>query len=301
LQKASAKTGYYKRHSEFTTEMFFDLLLYCASLSVPVSLEQASTKVHELYGVNITKQSLNERYNEGAVRFVKEVFKTVLEKQLSQAFSNSFLPQFNYVRIKDSTRFNVANRLSDQYKGSGGGNGVRKACVCIQYEYDIKSGKILDMDITAGIINDATNAKETHANINNNDLVIRDLGYYNLAILESFQEKGASFISRLNLTSAILDVETGNEISFKEMYKGMLAKKINSMETTVLVSKGHKVKLRLIVNIIPEQEYQKRLRNVNKKIKKADIIPRMTLKPGLDSIYSLQIFQATYYQKMKYY
>jgi len=243
--------------------MFFDLLLFCASSSNSISLEQASTKIFEMYGLSISKQSLDERYNDGAVKFVKEVLKEVLEKELSHVFCDCFLPQFNYVRIKDSTRFNVANRLSDQFKGSGG-NGTRTACVCIQYEYDVKSGKILDIEITPGTINDSTNAKETHANINNKDLVIRDLGYYNLGILESFNEIGAYYISRLNLTTAILDTKTGKDISFKNLYNDMMAMKIDSMEIVVLVSKGRKVKLRLIVNIVPEQVYQKRIRDVNK-------------------------------------
>jgi hypothetical protein len=247
--------------------MFFDLLLFCASSSNGVSLEQASTQLYTDYGLSITKQSINGRFNEGAVNFVKEVLKEVLEKELSHVFCDSFLPQFNYVRIKDSTRFNVCDRLSDHFKGSGGGNGVRKASVCIQYEYDIKSGKILDLEITQGTINDATNARLTQANINNRDLVIRDLGYYNLEILESFRRNGASFISRLNTTSAIFDVETGKEISFKKLYEELLAMKTCSLEKEVLVSKGHKVKLRLIADIIPEKEYQKRIRNINKRNK----------------------------------
>lgn len=259
----AAVTGFYKRKSDFTPETFFDLLLYCASYSSSVSLEQCVTVLSDSYGIDISKQGLNERYNREAVKYVKEVLKQAMEIELGYIFCNQILSQYNYVRIKDSTRFNVDDRLVEHFKGSGG-KGAKISCVCIQYEYDIKSGKILDLAITAGIVNDATDAKETQCNINNKDLVIRDLGYYNLGILSSFHDKGAFFISRLNLSTSIFNIDTGDQISFKELYKEMSEKKIDSLETIVLVSKGAKMKLRLIVTLIPEKEYQKRIRKANK-------------------------------------
>jgi len=171
-----------------TSEKFFDLLLYCSSISNPVSLEHCVTHLRSDHNLAITKQSLDERFNEGAVAFVKDILRQALEVELEHIFSNDLFQQFNYVRIKDSTKFNVDNRLEKQLKGSGG-YGTRKACVNIQYEFDVKTGKILDLDITSGIINDAFNAKETQYNINQGDLIIRDLGYYNLDVLASFDNK----------------------------------------------------------------------------------------------------------------
>lgn len=246
--------------------MFFDLLLYCAANADNLSLERSVSRLSDFYGIDISKQALDDRFHERAVEFVKEILKQAIEMELGYIVCDKFFPQFNYVRIKDSTKFNVDNRLEEYFKGSGG-NGTRKACVCIQYEYDIKSGKILDLSLTPGIVNDATNAKETKCDINEKDLVIRDLGYYNLGVLNSFDENGACFISRLNTSTSIFDTETGEQISFKALYDGMMKNKTGSMEMEVLVSKGKKTRYRLIVSIIPEEEYQKRLRKANKKNK----------------------------------
>lgn len=246
--------------------MFFDLLLYCASFSDPVSLENAVTILSDCYGIEISKQALDDRFHDRAVKFVQEILKQVLELELGYLYTNNLLPQFNYVRIKDSTKFNVDSRLEKQFQGSGG-NGTRKACVCIQYEYDIKSGKILDLSITSGVINDASNAKMTMHNISARDLVIRDLGYYNLNVLLSFDKNNAFFISRLNMCTILYNVDTGDLISFGKLYKEMLQKKLGSIEFMALVSQGKKAKLRVILSIMPEEEYQKRLRNTNKKNK----------------------------------
>ena len=263
LQKIAGQTGFYKRKSDLTPEMFFDLLIYCSSLSRSISLEQTVTLLSNMHHLDITKQSLYSRFNSYAVKFVKEVMKQALELELEYLYSHDLLPQFNYIRIKDSTRFNIDNRLVKQFRGSGG-NGTRKACVCIQYEYDIKSGKILDLSITPGVEHDITNAKETKCNINQRDLIIRDLGYYNLEILMSFHNKNAFFVSRLNMTTSIYTVNTQQQISFKELYQEMTEKGLQSLDTEVLVSRGKKIKLRLVISILPEKEYQKRIRRINK-------------------------------------
>lgn len=251
------------RKSKVTPEMFFDLLLYCSAQSNNISLERCISVLSDNHGITISKQSLDERFSERAIGFVKEVLRQALEVELRYFYSSAVFTRFNYVRIKDSTRFNLDNRLEKQFKGSGG-NGTRKACVCIQYEYDIKSGKILDFSISPGIVNDATNAKDTQCNINNQDLVIRDLGYYNLGVLLSFEKKGAYFLSRLNMSTSIYYAKNGSQISFKELYDEMKCKKVTSMGIDALVSKGQQKRLRLVVALVPESEYQKRLRQVNK-------------------------------------
>jgi len=264
LQKKAAASGFYKRKCDFTPTMFFDLLLFCASRPHSISLSQTSTKVKIFHGLKITKQSIDGRFTEGAVAFVKEVLQELLERQLSTIFCADFLSQFNYVRIKDSTRFIVPDRLSEYFKGSGGSKGTSRASVCIQYEYDARSGKILDLNLTAGIRNDAADASETKTKINKGDLVLRDLGYFNLSVLTGFAEQGASFISRLNTSVLIFEPDSAEKIGFKEMYNEMRERKQIRLDKQVLVGKGNLKKLRLIVEIVPDQVYQERIRKVNK-------------------------------------
>jgi hypothetical protein len=264
LQKKAVSSGFYKRKCGFTPAMFFDILLYCASQTETCSLSQVSSKVKTMHGFKITKQSIDGRFTDGAVAFVKEILKELLERQLSKVFCANFLPQFNKVRIKDSTRFNVPDRLREHFKGSGGGKGTSNACVCIQYEYDARSGKILDLNVTAGTRNDATDACETKAEIDEGDLVLRDLGYFNLSVLTGFVDQEASFISRLNTSILIFNPDTEEKISFKELYSQMCGQQQVRCDKEVLVGKGKMEPLRLIVEIVPEQVYQERIRKVNK-------------------------------------
>lgn len=264
LQKKAATSGFYKRKSDFTPTMFFDILLYCASGSQTSSLSQASFKVKTEHGFTITKQSIDGRFTKEAVAFVKEILKELLERQLSKVFSVDFLSQFNHVRIKDSTRFNVPDKLREHFKGSGGSQGTSHACVCIQYEYDARSGKVLDLNVTDGTRNDSTDASETKTRITKGDLVLRDLGYFNLSVLSGFADQKAFFISRLNASALIFEPETGDKIGFKEMYDQMYKLKQTRCEKQVLVGKRKQEKLRLIIEVVPDQVYEERIRKVNK-------------------------------------
>ena len=244
--------------------MFFDLLLYCASHSQLCSLSQASSSASAVCGLKIAKQSIDGRFTQEAVTFVMEVLKDVLERQLSKVFCADFLPQFNQVCIKDSTKFNVDNRLREHFKGTGASPGTTKACVCIQYEYDLRSGKILDLNVTEGVRNDAIDAAQTKEKINKTDLILRDLGYYNLSILTGFAKAGAFFISRLNTSTLIYDLGQTDNLKFKELYAHMRKYKLTSCEKQVLVGKKDQEELRLIVTIVPEHVYEERIKKVNK-------------------------------------
>ncbi len=267
LQKKAAACGFYKRKCDFTPAMFFDILLYCASQTEAYSLSQVSTKVKTQHRVKITKQSIDSRFTEGAVAFVKEILKELLERQLSKVFCSDFLSQFDHVRIKDSTRFIVPDKLREHFKGSGGNKGTSQAGISIQYEYDARSGKILDLNVTAGARNDATDASETKLKINKGDLAIRDLGYFNLSVLTGFVDQGASFISRLNTSILVFDPETKEQIGFKRLYDQMCQKKLTRCDKQVLVGKGKLKQLRLIVDIVPDHVYEERIRKINKQNK----------------------------------
>ena len=130
-----------------------------------------------------------------------------------------------------------------------------------------KSGKILDLNVTAGTRNDATDARRTKMKINKGDLVIRDLGYFNLSVLTGFADQGASFISRLNTSILVFEPDTIEKISFKGLYDRMCKQKQTRCEKQVLVGKGKLEQLRLIVEIVPEKVFEERIRKANKQNK----------------------------------
>jgi IS4 transposase len=267
LRAMAVETGFSQRSSKLTPEVFFDLLFYAVSLSQNSSLEYLVSYLESKYDIKIRKQSLDDRFSERAVNFVKSVLGSLICTQFSNVLYNEdFLSEFTHVRIKDSTKFNVPSNLEAHYKGCGGSGST--ACICIQYEFDLKTGKFLDLTITQAVRNDQQDAKETVEDVCKNDLVIRDLGYFSIPVLQKINEKEAFFLSKLPSHVLVYD-ENGVEIDFEKLYSSMTNSGTAICERQVFIGKDKvKVAVRLIIGLVPPEVYQERLRRREKEEKR---------------------------------
>lgn len=243
--------------------MFFEMLLYSASQESPCSLEMSNEWLRMEHNIKIKKQSLNERFDATAVVFVKEVIRRVLEKQINEAIDNRFLPAFARVLIKDGTRMVLPSNLSEYYKGYGGSKGTSKAGLCIQYEYDAKNGKIVDLTITHATRNDAKDATETASKVCAGDLVIRDLGYYSLPTLQIFSSAKAFYVSKLGSKTNLYKLGSKTAISFIDLYNDMKKKGQTRLELSVEAG-NDRMPVRFIAVMVSEETYKERLRRNDK-------------------------------------
>lgn len=243
-------------------ETFFDLLFHTVSQTESKSLSYMVSLLRSDFGVSISKQSLSERFNSKSEIFVRAVLSEVLQEEFSGLYSDKLLPEFSRIRIKDSTKFMTPRSMETDYRG-GGGDPLRsrsKSGVSIQYEYDLKSGRIMDLNITSGARNDRTDAAESAENVDKGDLIIRDLGYFSTPVLKTFTEKEAFYLSRLESGTNVYDLDN-EQISFKDIYKSMQKSGISRKEMFVYVGKTTKLSARLILQRVPEQVYEKRIRD----------------------------------------
>jgi hypothetical protein len=242
-----------------TPEVFFDLLFYASSLSKNSSLEYLVFYLDANYGIDMRKQSLDERFTEKTVHFVERVLLRLISEQFSDLlYCEEFLSCFNHVRIKDSTKYNVPRNLATKYKGSGGGGDTSDAGISIQYEFDLKTGKFLDLHITEAVRNDQQDAKQTAENVCKNDLVIRDLGYFSASVLRKINGKEAFFLSRLKSDVLVCD-ENDREVDFEKLYKKLSKGRIAHCDKHVFIT-GKKVPVRLYTGLVPAAVYQERIR-----------------------------------------
>ena len=261
------ETGFCQRSSKLTPSVFFDLMFYATSLSQNISLEYLVSYLDNQYCIEIRKQSLDERFNERTVNFVKSVLSRLIREQFSGVlYCEEFLSNFNNVRIKDSTKFNVPSHLKEHYRGSGGSGSTSEAGICIQFEYDLKTGQFLDLTLTEAIRNDQQDAKETAEEVCKNDLVVRDLGYFSIPVLQNIHKKEAFFLSRLPSHLRVYD-EKGVEIDFKDLYAFMTKTGIEKSEKQVFIGE-EKLPVRLVFGLVPNPVYQQRLRIREKDAKK---------------------------------
>jgi hypothetical protein len=263
LRLQAIETGFCVRESKLSPEVFFDLLFFASSRSQNSSLEHLVSHLYSSHGIDITRQALDERFTGRTVLFVKSVLSRLIQSQFSDMLiSGNFLSTFNHVRIKDSTTFKVPDNLKDNYSGNGGG----LAGITIQYEFDLKTGKFLDLTITEACRNDQTDSGETADNICENDLVLRDMGYFSTSVLKKFNDKSAFFLSRLPASVSVYD-ENGIELDFKKLEVFMSESGVKIMEKHVLIGEN-KLPVRLMIGLVPPEVYQQRVRRKKKEEKK---------------------------------
>ena len=263
LRNQAIETGFCIRKSKLSPEVFFDLLFFASSRSQNSSLEHLVSHLDSSHGIDIHKQSLDERFTGKTIRFVKSVLNRLIQAQFSDMLlSGNFFSDFNHVRIKDSTTFKVPDNMKEHYSGNGGG----LAGITIQYEFDLKTGKFLDLTITEASRNDQTDSGETSENICENDLVLRDMGYFSTSVLRKFDEKKAFFLSRLPASVSVYD-ENGIILDFKKIGAFMSKNGIEIMEKQVLIGEV-KLPVRLMIGLVPPEVYQQRVRRKRKEEKK---------------------------------
>lgn len=87
-------------------------MLYNAAHAGPCSLNQSSNEILSKFGISISKQSYDERFDETAVAFIKSIFEEQLQRQIENVVHPDFLKQFSKVRIKDGNRFMELTRYN---------------------------------------------------------------------------------------------------------------------------------------------------------------------------------------------
>ena len=263
LNHLAIESGFKVRESKISPKIFIDSLLFNASSEIKKSLNNLSIEIKQNFNVDVSKQGLNDRYTEKAANYLKDVL-TQFCFALKKPIDEGWLGLFNNIRIKDSTKFVLPEEYAKEMKGFGGVSS--KSATCIQYEFDLKTGSMLDLDITPANRPDSTDASETKDNINLNDLVIRDLGYYSTKVLEYFIKQGAFLISKLNVKTLVYEMKKEKyvQINFGKLYEWMSKNKLTQIEKQVYIGLETKLPVRLIIDLVPDEVFNQRMLKVNK-------------------------------------
>lgn len=100
-------------------------------------------------GIEIRKQSLQERYNKPVAGFMRAMVEHALSKKLGLD-RQKIECRFGRIVINDSTVFQLPEKYSDKYRGSGGG--ASTAVIKNQYLSDLLAQEIIDITVQEGTV-----------------------------------------------------------------------------------------------------------------------------------------------------
>lgn len=230
-----------------------------------LSLLDLTGDLFEHFGIQITKQSLQERFNPHAVKFMESVLSLSLNQQLTGGDQKEQLSKFNRVRIKDSTKFALPEQFATTYQGFGGAIPNSKSMIAIQYEYDLISGQTMDFRLTNGLCNDQLDSRDHTNDIREGDLFIRDLGYCTTGYLQKIIDSKAYFLNRLAPKISVYHAsDPSATIDFESCLKKMKKHRLPYLEYSVLIGRKAKIPCRLIISPVDDATYKMRLRKTQK-------------------------------------
>jgi hypothetical protein len=234
LDRLARETGFTKRpDGKISGSVFFDLIVFNSDKLKEQSLNDLSLEAKKRHEIEITKQSLHDRFNEYAPLFLKAALEKLLQKQVLKHVQLGKLAHFKRALIKDSICFDVDPSLAEAYPGSGGS--ASPAAMRIQFEYDLLSGRINDLSLHAFNDQDQKDSLATIELTREGDLIIRDLGYLNLAVLQKLIEQRAFFLGRLSPTLNVYELKDGcyEKVDFVKIHKYMKRLKLVTLEKEV--------------------------------------------------------------------
>ncbi|MBE7128955.1 IS4 family transposase [Bacillus mycoides] len=271
LQDLARDVGFVQRLSKYQAKDLIALCVWMSQKVATTSLTQLSSCLEASTKVLISPEELNQRFNQEAVHFLQQILAKLLNKKLasSVSFFSPYTSAFKRIRILDSTAF----QFSSVYPGAGGCS--HTAGLKIQLEYDLLSGQFLHIHTGPGKQHDRTYGSLCVPTVKENDLCIRDLGYFHLKDLQHIQDKKAYYISRIKSNTRIYqknpnpDYYQNGKLKKKTEYKQIdIEALMISLQPgqTYEISDAYvgmidKVPARVIVHRLTEEQQQKRLQD----------------------------------------
>jgi len=268
LEDVARQTGFIQRKHKVRIDDFLRMLLYSELDSGEVSLNDHCCDLQIHHGLRVSKQAMDKKFGEKSVDFIRRLLEDHLNKQFVQHIDLEIFSHFTSVKIKDSVRWQLPANLGECYPGSGGAASV--GGLHTQFEFDLLSGKVSELQIHNALHQDWADARQTIDNVEKGSLILRDLGYFDKKVFAEIMSRDAYFLSRLKPKSLLYVLKNGKKekLCLESVYKQLQNNKLGYMEIEVFLDKEAITPVRLVVEPIPEEEFARRMRKAGREATK---------------------------------
>lgn len=256
-------TGFIRRERILTASDLISMLAISSFSSKPATLLDMTAILSAINPkANMKAQSLQERINSNeCVAFLKMTLEDVFQQKILNIpqFQSELLKPFKRVLVEDSSKWELNECLANIFEGHGG-NGS-KSYIKINVIHDLVSGRFVHFSEHSGTKSDQTVGKESLNLFKEGDLILRDLGYFNIESLEKIQKNGAYYLSRISGNTAIRLEKNSEPVRFKELFD---KKSINGKLDLYVYVGTKKHFTRLVAFRAPKEVAEQRRRKLNK-------------------------------------
>jgi Transposase DDE domain len=263
LKELAKKTGVIVRNRELTALAFVGILMMgcvCDTEDEGIrSLKRMCLLLRKYYDgtIKIRPQALQQKINlPETAKFIKEIMMRVLaykiDKSLKKILGKRKITSLFRILLQDSTVISLPESLKRIFRGCGGA--ASEAALKCDFIIDQSNHVVLHVKFIAGKVPDVKMSADIIDYLEEGDLVIRDLGYFNLSQLSRISSrKGSKFISRLSKkTNVYLNKDDNESVDLIKHLKALEVEK-GDVDTDIYIGKLERLHVRLIgVKVPPE-------------------------------------------------
>jgi hypothetical protein len=277
IGEIAAKTKLQKRKRKLTPIVIVSILMMgCLNEinSNPRCLNGICLLLRKWFNIYIKKQSLQATINRKETKnFIKAIMEEVIRYEAKVVIKKLFkknklnINLFSRILIQDSTVISLPETLKRIFRGCGGT--ASEAAIKCDFIIDQSNYYIVRIKCIGGRIPDNAISNDIIEYLENKDLVIRDLGYFNISQLLKIMTKQAYFISRLSKSAYVYlnkdDEEPLNLIEY--LKKQNIGNK--GVEIEIYLGKKERIPMRLVGIKVPPEVIETRIKKYKEIRKKA--------------------------------
>ncbi len=171
------------------------------------------------------------------------------------------LTQFDRVLIIDSSGWKLNPKLQEQFRGTGG-SGIL-AGIKLQFAFDFVSSTFAHFELTNGTTPDQRYANNIPSWLRKRDLILFDLGYFNLDVLNEIAALGTYFVCRYFNPTTIF-IKKGDSFECLDLFLLLRTLKTRALfDIDVYLGGKTKIPCRLTVVQLSQEQRSKKLRKLN--------------------------------------
>jgi hypothetical protein len=254
IVKIGKQSGFTARKCKKISSFHFVLGFIISCSNGKNTFSDWAAQIGWLNGKSLSKQAVFDRIHDRTTVFAKQLLEHALLQISGNNFDTELFASFGKVVLHDSTTLRLPQVLSSVFPGSRNQHGGQKAIARIQSMFDIKAMRFMHFSLSAFTKNDQSSSGSVIQQVSSNDLVIRDLGYFSIAVFEKLIATKVHILSRLKYGVTISD-SSGKLLSLKSLLKQKAG-----VDRWVFIGSERKVWVRLVMIPLPAKQAAEKIR-----------------------------------------
>jgi IS4 transposase len=256
INAIAVETRFVKRKPIKIKPLNFLIGLFINILTSDNSLSTFASTLGLLAGCTISKQAVDKRIQLPVITFLESILaKALCCSNVRIKYKKSFRSIFNRIIVQDSSCIQLDAKLSQYFPGNRNQTNNKSAILKIQAFFDLLTEQFCHLSFSPYRKNDQKSSVDILDILLPGDLIIRDLGYFVLPVLNQIGQCSAYFLSRLKCHVCIYPLDGQSKIDLLKQLK-----KYGTLDYDVLIGAKQKLPARLIAVPVPEQVANERRR-----------------------------------------